>query len=121
MAELKFAAHLHYASSTSAKDIDWEIPVLSAQAQADAGIAELLGEIRRHRETLAAAGALGARRERRRREELRAVIVDELHASVQDRLGRGELAQPFDDVAAGRIDVYTAARAILDRLLAAGA
>ena len=58
MAELKFAAHLHYASSTSPKDVDWEIPVLSAQAQADAGIAELLAEIRRHRGALEASGAL---------------------------------------------------------------
>src|SRR5206468_9742043 len=38
MAELKFAAHLHYASPTSAKDIDWEIPVLAVQAQSDTGI-----------------------------------------------------------------------------------
>ena len=118
MAELKFAAHLHYASSTSPKDVDWEIPVLSAQAQADVGIAELLAEIRRHAATLETAGALEARRERRRRDELRAVLVEELTASMERRLERGELAHPFDDVAAGRTDVYTAAREILDRLLA---
>jgi LAO/AO transport system kinase len=118
MAELKFAAHLHYASPTSPKDVDWEIPVLAAQAHADVGIAELLAEIRRHQTTLTVAGALAARRERRRREELRAVLVEELSASVQDRLERGELAGPFDDVAAGTTDVYSAARAILDRLLA---
>jgi LAO/AO transport system kinase len=117
MAELKFAAHLHYASSTSPKDVDWEIPVLSAQAQADVGIAELLAEIRRHAATLEAAGALEARRERRRRDELRAVLVEELTASMERRLERGELTHPFDDVATGRTDVYSAARAILDRLL----
>ena len=65
------------------------------------------------------AGALAARRERRRREELRAVVVEQLNASVQQRLERGELTRPFDDVAAGTTDVYSAARAILDRLLAA--
>src|SRR5438477_4597792 len=95
MAELKFAAHLHYASPTSPKDVDWEIPVLAAQAQADVGIAELLAEIRRHRDALTAAGALTARRERRRREELRSVLVEELSASVQHRLERGELARSF--------------------------
>jgi LAO/AO transport system kinase len=120
MAELKFAAHLHYASPTSPKDVDWEIPVLSAQAQADVGIAELLAEIRRHGAVLEAAGALGTRRARRRREELRTVLVEELNASVQRRLERGELAAPFDEVAAGRTDVYSAARAILDRLLPSG-
>jgi LAO/AO transport system kinase len=116
MAELKFAAHLHYASPTSPKDVDWEIPVLSAQAHADVGIVELLAEIRRHAEALGAAGALDTRRERRRREELRAVLLEELNASVERRLERGELAGPFDDVAAGTTDVYTAARAILDML-----
>ena len=40
VAELRFAVHLHYASSTTAKDIDWEIPVLAAQAARDVGIAE---------------------------------------------------------------------------------
>jgi len=117
MAELKFAAHLHYASPTSAKDIDWEIPVLALQAHADVGTTELLAEICRHRAVLEAGGALTARRERRRRQELRAVLVEELNASVERRLEHGELRLPFDDVAAGRTDVYSAARAILDRLL----
>jgi LAO/AO transport system kinase len=71
MAELKFAAHLHYASSTSPKDIDWEIPVLAAQAQSDVGITELLAEIRRHRGVLEASGALVSRRRRRVRAEPR--------------------------------------------------
>src|SRR5438552_522222 len=47
MAELTFAAHLHYASPTSPKDVDWEIPVLATQAHSDVGVAELLAEIRR--------------------------------------------------------------------------
>ena len=118
MAELKFAAHLHYASASTPKDIDWEIPVLSAQAQADVGMTELLAEIRRHRGVLEAAGALATRRKQRRRRELRAVLVEELNASVERRLEHGELRHPFEDVAAGRTDVYTAAREILDRLLA---
>jgi LAO/AO transport system kinase len=118
MAELKFSAHLHYASSTSPKDIDWEIPVLSAQAQSDVGIAELLADVRRHRGVLEAAGAFASRRARRRRDELHALLMEELSRSVEERLARGELAPPFDEVAEGRIDVYSAARAILDRLLA---
>src|SRR5947207_11766213 len=75
MAELKFAAHLHYASGTSPKDVDWEIPVLSAPAHGHVGIAELLPGIRRHRGVLEAAGALATRREGRRRTELRALLV----------------------------------------------
>src|SRR6202795_58653 len=47
MAELSFSVHLHYSSSVSAKDIDWEIPVLAAQATNDVGISELLVEVQR--------------------------------------------------------------------------
>jgi LAO/AO transport system kinase len=121
MAELTFAAHLHHASAASPKDVDWEIPVLSAQAQADIGIGELLAEIRRHAAALEASGALASRRARRRRDELRALIVEELTASVEQRVERGELAPSFEAVGAGTIDVYSAARVILDRLLASGA
>ena len=39
MAELRFSVHLHYASSVSPKDIDWEIPILAAQATNDVGVA----------------------------------------------------------------------------------
>src|SRR5438034_465138 len=39
MAELKFAAHLHASSTASRRDVEWEIPVLSAEAQHDVGVA----------------------------------------------------------------------------------
>ena len=43
MGELRFSVHLHYSSSVSAKDIDWEIPILAAQATNDVGVARALG------------------------------------------------------------------------------
>src|SRR5262249_44124542 len=49
MADLRFAVHLHHQSSASAKDIDWEIPVLATEATRDVGVLELWAEIRRHR------------------------------------------------------------------------
>ena len=113
MAELKFAAHLHYASSTTLKDVDWEIPVLSCQAQADVGIAELLAEIRRHRGLLEAAGALDTRRRRRRRAELEALLVDELRVRVARGLAGGALRAIVDEVEAGAIDPYSAVTAML--------
>src|SRR5216110_899773 len=69
MAELKFAAHLHHASTASRRDVDWETPVLSAQAHADVGIAELLAEVRRHRAALETSGAFATRRRERARTE----------------------------------------------------
>ncbi|MBI2161003.1 MAG: methylmalonyl Co-A mutase-associated GTPase MeaB [Candidatus Rokubacteria bacterium] len=113
MAELKFAAHLHYTSAASPKDIDWEIPVLSAEAQNNVGVKELLAEIRRHRATLEAAGALAARRRARRGEELKSLLLDEFRAALETRLASGELAQACQEVMDGHLDPYSAAREAL--------
>src|SRR5436309_2037933 len=62
VAELRFNVHLHYASSASRKDIDWEVPIVTTEGQNDVGIAELLAAIHRHRALLESSGALVARR-----------------------------------------------------------
>jgi LAO/AO transport system kinase len=115
MAELKFAAHLHYASPARASDLDWEVPVLSAEAQNGVGVAELLAEIRRHRAALEAAGALESRRRARRRRELQSLLEEEVAEAVQARLRAADLAIILEQVAAGELDPHTAARAILAR------
>jgi LAO/AO transport system kinase len=115
MAELQFTAHLQYTGATGPRDVDWEIPVLSAEAQNDVGIAQVLTEIRRHRAALERAGALAARRRQRRRAELRGLLVERLTARVEHELRSGELARTFDDVAEGAVDPYSAAEAILAR------
>ncbi|HEV8473751.1 MAG TPA: methylmalonyl Co-A mutase-associated GTPase MeaB [Methylomirabilota bacterium] len=113
MAELKFAAHLHYASSASRKDVDWEIPVLSLQAQNGVGIAELLAELKRHRAALEQSGAFEVRRRARARTELEALLVDAFRARVERGLAAGDLKAVFDEVVAGTRDPYSAAAAIL--------
>ena len=117
MAELTFMVHLHASSPSAPKDIAWEIPVLSAQARSDVGIAEVLAEIRRHRDTLAAAGALETRRQARRRGELRAQLVQEFRARVDTLTREGDLAPIFDAVAAGTLDTYSAVAQVLGRVL----
>jgi LAO/AO transport system kinase len=116
MAELKFAAHLHYASSASRKDVDWEIPVLSMEAQNDVGMAELLAAIRRHRAALETSGALAARRRRRVRDELESLLVEEFRTRMGRGLQSGELRAMFDAVASGEMDPYSAAAAMLPML-----
>ena len=113
MAELKFAAHLAYAAPTARRDIDWEVPVLSTEAQNHVGITELLDRIGKHRAALEAAGALAERRRVRRREEFKALLVEQLTGQVEQRLAAGDLAPVFDDVAEGRLDPYSAAERIL--------
>jgi LAO/AO transport system kinase len=115
MAELSFAAHLHYASPTSAKDVDWQIPVLATEAHTGTGLPRLLAEIRRHRVSLEAAGALEARRRARRRMELQALLADEVRAAVERRVRAGELASTREQVVAGQLDPYSAVQVILDR------
>jgi LAO/AO transport system kinase len=113
MAELKFAAHLHYASATSRKDVDWEIPVLSLEAQNGVGVAELLAEIRRHRAALESSGAFASRRRERARQEVEALLVDAFRARVEHGLRAGDFRAVFDEVVAGTRDPYSAAAAIL--------
>jgi LAO/AO transport system kinase len=113
MAELKFAAHLHHSSTASRKDVDWEIPVLSLEAQNAVGVAELLAEVRHHRAALESSGAFAARRRERARQELEALLVDAFKARVEHGLRAGEVRAVFDEVLAGTRDPYSAAAAIL--------
>ena len=118
MAELSFSVHLHHSSSVSAKDIEWEIPVLAAQATNDVGVAELLEEVKRHRRVLQEAGALEKRRQARRRAELRTLLVEEFSRHVMAQVERDpELISVVDAVAGGTLDAYSGVERILARLL----
>ncbi len=117
MTELRFMAHLHRASPQTPKDIDWEIPVLTTQAQHGVGVEEVLQQIRRHREVLEASGALETRRQVRRRSELQALIIEEFREQVAKKLeADGSLAATLEQVADGRLDPYSAVEKILASL-----
>ena len=118
MAELRFSVHLHYSSSVSPKDIDWEIPVLAAQATNDVGLAELLAEVKRHRSVLEQTGAREKRRRARRRADLRTLLVEEFAGRVMTSVEADpELVATMDAVAEGKLDAYTGVERILARLL----
>jgi LAO/AO transport system kinase len=118
MAELRFSVHLHYSSSVSPKDIDWEIPVLAAQATNDVGVTELLAEVKRHRSALEQTGALEKRRRGRRRADLRTLLIEEFAGRVLASVERDpELAAAIDAVAEGKLDAYSGVERILTRLL----
>ena len=118
MAELRFSVHLHYTSGSAPKDVDWEVPVLAAQAANDVGIDELMAQVRRHRAALEQAGALEARRQARRRADLEALLVEEFTAAVTARVQSDPaLAATIDAVTAGRLDPYSAVAQILSQTL----
>jgi LAO/AO transport system kinase len=118
MAELRFSVHLHYTSGGGPKDVDWEVPILAAQAANDVGIDELMAQVERHRAVLEQAGALETRRQARRRAELEALLVEEFTAQVTARVQTDPaLGATIDAVTAGRLDPYSAVAQILSQTL----
>lgn len=115
VAELRFNVHLHLASPAAAKDVDWEIPVLTAEAQNGVGVTELLTAIRAHRTALEASGALETRRRTRRRAEFEGLLLDRLRARVDQQMRDGDLGATVDDVLEGRLDPYSAVDQVLAR------
>ena len=118
MAELRFSVHLHYTSSAQPKDVDWEVPVLAAQAVNDVGMDALLQQVKRHRGALEPAGALEKRRQARRRADLEALLVEEYTARLTALVQRDpELARTVEAVTGGHLDVYSAVTRILSETL----
>ncbi|MGH7417972.1 MAG: methylmalonyl Co-A mutase-associated GTPase MeaB [Candidatus Rokuibacteriota bacterium] len=118
MAELRFSVHLHYTSGAGPKDVDWEVPVLATQAVHDVGIDALLEQVKRHRAALEQGGALGKRRQARRRAEMEALLVEEFTAQIPGRVqGDPALARTLEAVTAGTLDPYSAVARILDLTL----
>jgi LAO/AO transport system kinase len=118
MADIRFSVHLQYTSG-SPVDVDWETPVLAAQAVNDVGVAELLEAVVRHRAALGEAGALDARRRDRRRADLGALLVEELTMQVMARAHADpELERTLALVSDGALDPYSAVTRILSSTLA---
>jgi LAO/AO transport system kinase len=115
--ELRYMVHLHKEGQQAARGLDWEVPVLTTVAATGVGVDELHGEIARHRAALEASGALERRRQARRSDELRELVLGELRRRVDEALADGgPLAPVLADVGAGRVDVYTALARVLERL-----
>ena len=93
----------------------WRPPIVKTVASRGEGVDELWEALCSHRAFLEADGRLAQRRERRIREELRAIVVERLY----ERAGAVAEGERFDEaaasVAARSVDPYTAADALLDR------
>jgi LAO/AO transport system kinase len=115
--ELRYMVHLHRRGQPAARELDWEVPALATVAASGVGVDELAVEIQRHRAALEASGTLERRRQTRRAGELRNLLMAELRREVDAALADGaRLAPLLADVEAGRLDPYSAAGEILERL-----
>jgi LAO/AO transport system kinase len=97
-----------------AGELAWRPPVLQTVATERTGIGELWDTLRAHREFLESNGLVEERRRRRVRDEIRAIVAEELRERAT-ALGSGPRFEALvDQVAAREIDPFAAAAELLD-------
>jgi LAO/AO transport system kinase len=94
---------------------DWRPPVIRAVASRGEGVDDIVAAVAKHRAWLSEHGQLQARRERRAAAEVEAIVLGALRARMGS-LPHARLATVAADVAAGRLDPYAAANAVLAEL-----
>src|SRR3989440_8488658 len=102
--------------------LDWDIPVLTAEAAHGKGVDDLVEALRAHREHIEREGTLSERRRRNLMNEVLALATARmrrrLEASVRED---ADVQHLLDEVVARRLDPASAAGSILDRDDANGA
>jgi LAO/AO transport system kinase len=91
----------------------WKPPIVSTTAATGEGIGDLVHSIEAHGAWLADSGELGNRRRVRAREEVTAIAMAELRQRIGGMPGESRLAELADRVAAGELDPYAAADALI--------
>jgi LAO/AO transport system kinase len=92
----------------------WRPVVVATVATTGDGVADLVEALDKHRDWLQT-GEGAARRARRAQAEIQALALDLVRRLGPDEDGGSRLAALASDVAAGRLDPYTAAERLLDR------
>jgi LAO/AO transport system kinase len=92
----------------------WRPPVVATSATTGDGVPELWAEVRRHRQHLTSTGSLEARRAARVQDELVRIVAALVHERAL-RAGGPELETIAADVAARRVDPWSAAAGLLDQ------
>ena len=94
---------------------EWRPPILKTQATAGVGIGELWAEIGRFREQ--SSGTRATRQRARQEHRFRELLSHQFVQHVERSLPAGELDRVFDRLAARELDPYTAAAAVMKRIL----
>jgi LAO/AO transport system kinase len=94
---------------------EWRPPIVDTVASTGEGLAELWGEISRHRAHLRSAGILERRRADRLAHELRRVLLARSAVIVDELASSEEFASAVKALAAGELDPYQAADRLMGR------
>jgi LAO/AO transport system kinase len=88
---------------------EWKPPIIATTAPSGEGISDVAAAIDKHRSWLADSGELGDRRQARAREEISAIALTALRRRMGGLPGESRLAELAGRVAAGELDLYSAA------------
>lgn len=88
----------------------WFPPVQKTEATKDAGVAELLDAIFKHQAHLAQSGAGEGKRERFLKAEVADILIEQLTASIEQKLATSSGRETLGSLLAKEIDPYEAAR-----------
>jgi LAO/AO transport system kinase len=103
---------------TDAAPEGWRPPVCKTVAARGDGIDEVVDALERHREWLAASGERERRRAARARGEIAAIALTRLRSRMDELRGQAAMAGLAADVAAGRLDPYSAADRLIEGVTA---
>jgi len=98
-------------------DSDWRPPIVKTVACKGEGFEELGEAILSHRAFLESDGRLAARRTKRIREELKAIVVEPLYERAGAALAGGRFDELAAAVEAREVDPYSAAESLLSETL----
>jgi LAO/AO transport system kinase len=97
---------------------DWRPPILKTEATTGAGVPELIAAVGRFRAHSEA--ARGTRQRARQQYRLRELLSHRFLQLAEGGLAPGEFQRLVDDVAARRVDPYSAASEVINRVRRAG-
>ncbi len=98
------------------KQIGWEPPIVETTAFTLKGVRPLWEAIKRHRKHMEESGRLRERRAFRAREEVKTIIASTVARKVEERLERGEAGELINEVVERKLDPYSAAQIVMEKL-----
>jgi LAO/AO transport system kinase len=96
--------------------LDWDVPILTAEAARGEGVDDLVAALAAHREHINSEGTLLERRRRNLLNEVMALATARMRRRLEDSVREDpDVQRLLDDVVARKLDPASAAGSILER------